>query len=97
MLNSKQKRQLKSLAQTLKQHYQLGKKEITDTVVDVLDKALEAHELIKVDVKKNPETPLMNIALDLSLRLNADIVQIIGNVIVLYRRNKENPKIVLVK
>lgn len=97
MLTAAQKRQLKSLAMKLTNRYQIGKNEITDTVIDMLDKALTAHELIKVDISKNASEEKMQIALDLSSRLNADLVQVVGRVVVLFRRNKQNPKIQLVK
>ena len=59
----------------------------------MLNKALTARELIKIDVLKGATNPVMEIALDLSSKLNADIVQVVGRVIVLFRRNKEKPKI----
>ena len=93
MLTPKQKRELKGLASTLKTRYQIGKNEISDTLVDMLEKALVAHELIKIDVMKGCALPIMEIAIDLSNRLNAEIVEVMGRVIVLFRRNKENPKI----
>jgi len=95
MLNSSQKRQLKSLANPCKNKYQLGKNELSDTLIDTLNKALTAHELIKVCVQKGATIPVMSIALDLSSKLNAEVVQVVGKVITLYRKNKENPKIIL--
>ena len=97
MLTSNEKRQLKALASTLDTKYQIGKNEISDTVLAMLDKALTARELIKIDVMKAVAVPIMELALDLSSRLNADVVQVVGRVIVLFRRNKEKPKIKLVK
>ena len=97
MLSQNQKKQLKALAVNLKIRYQVGKNEITETVLDMLEKALVAHELIKIDVMKSVEEPVMAVALDLSSKLNADIVQVVGKSIVLFKRNKENPKIQLVK
>lgn len=89
MLNAKQKRYLKSLAMKKNAIYQIGKKEITNNSIIMLDKALIAHELIKISVLKSIDTSLMEIALDLSSKLNAEVVQIIGRVIVLYRANEE--------
>ena len=97
MLTSNEKRQLKALASTLETKYQVGKNEISDTVVAMLDKALTAKELIKIDVMKAVVVPVMELALDLSSRLNADIVQVVGRVIVLYRYSKTNHKIKLQK
>ena len=97
MLTPNQKRQLKGLASTLDTKYQVGKNEITDTVIAMLDKALTARELIKIDVMKSVANPIMELALDLSSRLNAELVQVVGRVIVLYRFSKDNHKIKLVK
>lgn len=97
MLTSNEKRQLKAIASTLDTKYQIGKNEISDTVIAMLDKALTARELIKIDVMKAVVNPVMEIALDLSSKLNAEIVQVVGRVIVLYRYSKENHKIKLRK
>jgi len=93
MLSPKQKRDLKALASQLTIKYQIGKNEISDSLIDVLNKALTAHELIKIDVMKGCSLPIMEIALDVSNRLNAELVHVMGRVIILFRRNKENPKI----
>lgn len=93
MLTQSEKRQLKALASTLTIKYQLGKNEISPTVLDMFDKALTAHELIKIDVMKTVSETTMTLALDLSSRLNAEVVQVLGRVIILFRRNKSNPKI----
>ena len=61
----------------------------------MLDKALTAHELIKIDVMKGCSLPVMEIAVDISSKLNAELVHVMGRVIILFRRNKENPKIKL--
>lgn len=97
MLNANQKRQLKSLSSTLTTKYQIGKNEINDNVISMLDKALTAKELIKIDVMKSVSEPVMTLALDLSSKLNAEVVQVVGKVIVLYRKNKEKSKIQLCK
>ena len=95
MLTANQKRQLKGLASTLDTKYQVGKNEISDTVIAMLDKALTARELIKIDVMKAVTIPIMELALDLSSKLNAELVQVVGRVIVLYRYSKDNHKIKL--
>ena len=97
MLTNSQKKQLKALANTLDIKYQIGKLGLTDTVLDTFDKALDAHELIKISVLKSLDTPIMEIALDLSAKLHAEVVQVLGRSIVLFRINKEKNKIKLVK
>ena len=95
MLNNHQKAQLKGLASTLNIKYQIGKNEISDSLITMLDKALVAHELIKIDVMKGCSLPVMEIAVDIASKLNAELVHVMGRVIILFRRNKENPKIKL--
>lgn len=77
--------------------YQIGKNEVGKTMLDMLDKALTARELIKISVLKTQEVSMRELALDLSSALHADVVQIIGRVIVIYRKNEKEPKIKLVK
>ncbi|NLZ15422.1 MAG: YhbY family RNA-binding protein [Erysipelotrichaceae bacterium] len=93
MLTPNQKRTLKSLASTLKIRYQIGKNEISESLITMLDKALTAHELIKVDVMKGCTLPIMEVAIDIANSLNAELVQVMGRVIILYRKSKDNPKI----
>ena len=81
MLSQSEKKQLRALIAVDKTKYQIGKSEVTNSLLDVLDKALTARELIKIEVLKSSSTPIM--------------VQVVGRVIVLYRKNKENPKIKL--
>ena len=95
MITKDQKKQLKTLIVNDKTKYQVGKSEITDSLLTMLDKALEARELIRVEVLKSATTPIMELTLDLSSKLHADVVSVVGRVIVLFRRNKENPKIKL--
>ena len=90
-MTSKQRAQLRSMANTLQPLYQIGKAGVTPAVTEQLDAALEARELIKITVLETaPESPKDTIA-----RLHAEPVQCIGKKLTLYRRSKENPRIEL--
>ena len=95
MLSQDEKRQLRALINTDKTKYQVGKSEVTNTLLDMLDKALTARELIKIEILKSATSSTMELTLDLSSKLHADVVQVVGRTIVLYRKNKENPRIKL--
>ena len=97
MLTQSQKKQLKALANNMDALYQIGKKELGEQQLIMLDKALEARELIKITVLKTVETPLTELAIDLSMKLHAEVIQVIGRMIVLYRKNRKQPKILLGK
>ena len=96
ILNKRQIRQLKGIASTLDSKYQVGKNGITDTLIEILDKGIEKNELIKISLMKCVVKDKKEIASVLSFRLHAEIITIIGNVIVLYRKNLKEPHIVLV-
>ena len=94
-MTSKQRAQLRSMANTLQPLYQIGKAGVTPAVTEQLDAALEARELIKITVLETaPESPKDTIE-NLAARLNAEPLQCIGKKLTLYRRSKENPRIEL--
>lgn len=95
MLTSKNKALLKKLANPLAISLTLGKGEVDPSVLSSVDKALTAHELIKVRVLTNSNTPREDVAKALSACTSSEVVEIIGRIIVLYRARKENPAIVL--
>ena len=96
MLTPRQRAYLKGLANPISKRFLMGKEGADESFLDSLDKALEAHELIKVGLLQTaPTMPTKDVAKDLAQRLHADVVQTIGRVAVLYRRSKKNPRIVL--
>ena len=95
MLNKNQIKYLKSLSNTLEHKYQIGKYEITDTVIDMLSHALDKHELIKISVNQSVMEQRNEYAEELVNALHAELIQIVGGVITLYRKNLKDPKIKL--
>ena len=94
-MTSKQRAQLRSMANTLQPLYQIGKAGVTPAVTEQLDAALEARELKKLPVLETaPESPKDTME-TLAARLHAEPVQCIGKKLTLYRRSKENPRIEL--
>ena len=53
MLNGKEKRFLRSLANTMEPIVQVGKGSVTESVLHSLNEALDARELVKIKVLKN--------------------------------------------
>jgi RNA-binding protein len=90
-LTLKQKRKLKSLAHHLKPVVFIGHKGITDTVIEAADKALSAHELIKVkfiDFKDEKKSIIQSIA----EKTDSAFISIIGNIAILFRQNDDIEK-----
>ena len=91
-MNSKQRAQLRSMANTLQPLYQIGKSGVTPAVTEQLDAALEARELIKITVLETaPDSPRETID-TLAARLHAEPVQCIGRKLTLYRRSRKTPE-----
>ena len=93
-MTSKQRAYLRSLSNHIDPIFQVGKQGISDNLIKQINDALKARELIKIKVLENVEAPIKDIAEEISLQTDSLIVQIMGNKITLYRRNKEKTKIV---
>ena len=92
MINSKQRAYLRSLANTIKPTEQIGKSGITDALIAQLDESLEAHELLKINVLETAFISGKECAGILAEALGAEIVQVIGFKIVLYRQASKEEK-----
>ena len=91
-MTSRQRAYLRSLASTIQPIYQVGKSIVTPELTAGIDEALEARELIKINVLKNCMDTPMNVANIIAERTHSEVVQVIGKKIVLYRPSKTNPK-----
>lgn len=95
MLTGKQKRFLRSKAHHLTPIFQVGKGGVNENMIKQIIDVLEARELIKVSVLQNCEDDRDTVASALSEGAKAEIVQVIGNTIVLYKESIEKKQIVL--
>lgn len=95
MLTGKQKRFLRSKAHHLNPIFQVGKGGVNENMIKQLNDALEARELFKISVLPNCEEDRETVADEIIKGTRAELVQIIGNTIVLYKESKENKQIQL--
>lgn len=94
-LTAAQKRHLRALAHALKPVILMGAKGVSDALIAELEIALDRHELLKVKLT-GEDREARDAALDaLTAATGAALVQRIGNIAVLFRRNAEQPLIVL--
>lgn len=99
-LTSKQRAQLRGMANSLDTILQIGKDGIGDNLVKQANDALEARELIKCRVLENAMLTTREAAQELGKRSRSEVVQVIGTKFVLYREShnrEKKDKIVLVK
>ncbi len=95
MLTGKQKRFLRSKAHHLNPIFQVGKGGVNENLIQQVRDALEARELIKVSVLQNCEQDKQEVAELLSEGASAELVQVIGNTIVLYKESENKKQIEL--
>ncbi len=95
MLTSKQRAMLKGLASNEDTILHIGRNGITDTLLIQAADALTARELIKLKVQEGCVLTPHEAAEKLSKASKSDIVQVIGNKFVLFKRNHKEPKIIL--
>ncbi len=86
-MTSKERAQLRAKANPLEPIVQIGKDGISDNLITQLDDALDARELVKIRVhlETAPESP-REFADKLAEKLGAEVIQVIGGVIVVYRK-----------
>lgn len=97
MLNSRQRAQLRGMANNYEAIFQVGKGGINDQLIKQVDEALEARELIKLRVLETSPDTSRQAADIIAERVDADVVQVIGYRFILYRESKNNKTIKLVK
>ncbi|HCX04586.1 MAG: ribosome assembly RNA-binding protein YhbY [Tissierellales bacterium] len=89
MLSGKERSYLKSLANKLEPIMQIGKNGLTEDVLKSIDEALEARELIKINLLNNSLLDTKETALEICDSLKAEYIQSIGNKIIIYRESEE--------
>ena len=92
-LNGKQRRKLRALGHALDPVVIVGKEGVTDGVASAVDVALGTHELIKVKLGPASGEDRHGAGDELAERTGSELVQVLGKVILLYRRHPEEPKI----
>ena len=91
-MTSKQRAYLKSMAAKIEPVMQIGKATVTPELTKAVQEALEARELIKINVLQNCIDDPREIAEVLAERTNSQVVQVIGKKIVLYKEGKKEKK-----
>lgn len=94
-MTSKQRAYLKSLASNLNPAFQVGKSSLTPELTEAIGESFHNNELIKVAVLKNCMDDPREIAQMVAERTHSEVVQVIGKKFVLYKPDKDKPKIIL--
>ena len=91
-MTSKERSRLKGLAMDIDPIFQIGKAGLTPELTEAVSDALEKRELIKINVLKNCDEDIREMAEALAERSSSELVQVIGKKIVLFRYQKDPKK-----
>lgn len=92
MLTNKDRAMLRAIASKEKSLFRIGKNGLTENVIDQINKCLEKRELLKISILQNLNESEIEIAENLALKLNAEVVETKGSTLVLFRKTSINKK-----
>ncbi|MGN1089913.1 MAG: YhbY family RNA-binding protein [Huintestinicola sp.] len=97
MLTSKQRAFLRGISAKEDTIFQIGKGGINGNLIGQVNDALKAREIVKIKVLETSPVSAAEAADELADSTKAEIVQVIGSKLVLFKRNPQEPKIELPK
>jgi len=89
-MEASKKRHLRIRAHHLKPVVLTGQRGITEAVLTEIGLALDHHELIKVRINAEDRQARKIMAQDICNHLNAELVQLLGHVAILYREKPDD-------
>lgn len=87
MITTKQRAYLRGLGNALEPVMQIGKEGVSENVLTGVEQLLQARELVKFKVLNNCDSDAKTLANEMAPLLNAEVVQCIGNVFILYKKS----------
>lgn len=89
-MTGKERAAWRAKANSLEPLFQIGKGGISDALIKQTDDALRARELIKLKVLlESSPISVRDAANEIAEKLSAEVIQVIGGVMVLYRESEE--------
>lgn len=89
-LSARERADLKARAHALEPGVQVGGAGITDRLIAEVDRALTAHELIKVKIATDDRDARVAMGDDIAARTNATAVHRVGKILILWRKREED-------
>ena len=94
-LTNNQKKYLRSMAHDLKPFVMIGQHGLSESVIAEIDSTMLKHELIMIKLRVEDRDEKQKIIEKILEFSHAEIVQVIGGVLVIYRPFEDNPDIIL--
>ncbi len=94
-LRGKQRRFLRAQGNVIKPTVYLGKEGVSEALLKSLNQAFNNQELVKVRIEKASDLERKEAAQQLAHAAAAHLVQVLGNTLLLYRPDADEPRIKL--
>ncbi|SMN00738.1 FIG004454: RNA binding protein [uncultured Candidatus Thioglobus sp.] len=94
-LTNNQKKFLRARGHTLNPVVMIGQHGLTEAVIAELESTMTKHELLKIKIRADDKDAKQKMIDEIVNMTKAHLVQVIGNVMVIYRGFDEEPQIIL--
>ncbi len=94
-LTNNQKKYLRSLGHNLKPVVMVGQNGLSDAVLSELESTILKHELLKIKIRTESRDDKFNIVNKIIEFSKSNLVQVVGNVVLIYRPFDDEPVISL--
>jgi RNA-binding protein len=94
-LSNNQKKFLRAKGHILNPVVMLGQHGLSEAVLAELDASLQTHELLKIKIKGDNRDEKQRIIDDILQATHAHLIQVIGNIMVIYRAFDKEPQLIL--
>ena len=94
-LTNNQKKYLRSLAHDLKPFVMIGQHGLSESVIAEIELTMLKHELIKIKLRVSDREEKQEVINKIIKLSKAEMVQVIGGVLVIYKPFEDNPDIIL--
>ena len=94
-LTNNQKKYLRSLAHDLKPFVMIGQHGLSESVIAEIELTMLKHELIKIKLRVSDREEKQEVINKIIKLSKAELVQVIGGVLVIYKPFEDNPDIIL--
>ena len=94
-LTNNQKKYLRSMAHDLKPFLMIGQHGLSESVILEMESTMLKHELIKIKLRVSEREEKQKIIEKIIEISKAELIQVIGGVVVIYRPFEDNPEIIL--
>jgi RNA-binding protein len=94
-LTNNQKKYLRSLAHDLKPFVMIGQHGLSESVIAEIESTMLKHELIKIKLRVSDREEKQEVINKIIKLSKAEMVQVIGGVLVIYKPFEDNPDIIL--